>query len=220
MSLYYLLSPNSYLLDTSKVIVLLLACLAGCATRPPPEVDRCLFDGRSLGDWRPSDFGSGQGEVTIRNGMLVLHQGNDLTGVTWTGPLVRMNYEISLEAQRVTGEDFFCGLTFPVGPQHCSLIVGGWSGYLTGLSCLDGFDGANNITTTAIAFENQRWYTIRLRVTPHEVQVWIDGVETIVIDPSEYYLSVRHEVESSRPLGIATWCTTGALRDIRLRKIP
>ena len=32
-------------------------------------------------------------------------------------------------------------------------------------------------------------------------------------------LSIRFEVESSKPLGIATWCTTAALRNIKYRKL-
>ena len=51
-----------------------------------------------------------------------------MTGITWTNEMPRMGYEISLEAMRVEGSDFFCGLTFPVGKDYLSLIVGGWGG--------------------------------------------------------------------------------------------
>ena len=37
-----------------------------------------------------------------------------------------MDYELRLEAKRVEGGDFFCGLTFPVGKEYCTLILGGW----------------------------------------------------------------------------------------------
>ena len=47
-----------------------------------------------------------------------------MTGITYTNPLPRTDYEVTLEAMRVEGSDFFCGLTFPVGSNSCSLVVG------------------------------------------------------------------------------------------------
>jgi len=84
--------------------------LGGC----PARREIGLFDGKTLGRWKITDFG-GQGDVYVKDGSIFLEMGNDMTGVTWTGPLVRMNYEITLEAMRVAGSDFFCGLTFPRG---------------------------------------------------------------------------------------------------------
>ena len=57
-----------------------------------------------------------------------------MTGITWTNEVPTNNYEISLEAMRVEGSDFFCALTFPVGNDPCSFIVGGWGGGVVGLS--------------------------------------------------------------------------------------
>src|SRR5262245_58340085 len=71
-----------------------------------------LFDGRTLAGWAITDF-AGHGEVSVEDGKLILGNGV-MTGVTWTNALPRMNYEISLEAMRVEGNDFFCALTFPV----------------------------------------------------------------------------------------------------------
>ncbi|MBL7154400.1 MAG: hypothetical protein ISS79_11845, partial [Phycisphaerae bacterium] len=68
-----------------------------------------LFDGKSLGKWAITDFG-GQGEVTVKDGAIYMEMGNDMTGINWTGPLIRMNYEITLDAMRTKGSDFFCGL--------------------------------------------------------------------------------------------------------------
>jgi len=82
------------------------------AEKPQP-VETSLFDGKELGQWEITDFG-GQGNVYVKDGSIFLEMGNDMTGVTWAGPVVRMNYEITLEAMRVVGSDFFCGLTFPV----------------------------------------------------------------------------------------------------------
>jgi hypothetical protein len=79
---------------------------------PPGEVR--MFDGRNLGQWKITDFG-GQGNVHVKDESIMLATGDNLTGVTWAGPVLRMNYEINLDAMRVDGDDFFCGLTFPVG---------------------------------------------------------------------------------------------------------
>ena len=114
-----------------------------------------LFDGKSLGQWAITDFG-GQGEVYVKDGAIYMEMGNDMTGINWKGPLIRMNYEITLEAMRVEGPDFFCGLTFPVGDKPCSLILGGWGGQVCGLSSLDYFDASQNETTKFIKFNKGR----------------------------------------------------------------
>jgi hypothetical protein len=185
----------------------------------PTEIS--LFDGKTLGHWKPTDFG-GQGKVYVKDGCIYLEQGNDMTGVTWTGPLVRMNYEITLEAMRVSGSDFFCGLTFPVKDKCCSLILGGWGGSLCGLSNIDDYDAANNETTRFVSFENGKWYHVRLRVVPNHIQAWLqeDGEEPLVdIDITGRKIDTRAEVDLSQPLGIATWQTAGAVRNIKLKKL-
>lgn len=185
----------------------------------PEEVS--LFDGKTLGHWRITEFG-GQGKVYVKDGAIVLEQGNDMTGVTWDGPLVRMNYEITLEAMRVSGSDFFCGLTFPVDKNCCSLILGGWGGTLCGLSNIDYYDAANNETTRMVSFENGKWYHVRLHVTPNRIQAWLAEEEDplVDVDVTGRKIDTRIEVDLSQPLGIATWQTAGAIRNIRLRKLP
>ena len=207
------------------------ACTSGPAPQPEPPADpkpaitpaaggseTLLFDGRQLGHWAASEFG-GEGAVRIDNDNLILEMGNDLTGVHWRGPLVKMNYEITLEAMRVQGHDFFCGLTFPVGDDPCTLIVGGWGGALVGLSSLNGYDASENDTTTALRLENDRWYRIRLRVTEERIQAFIDDTRLINIATGDYEYSIRYEVEPSQPLGFASWRTTAALRHIKLKKL-
>jgi len=177
-----------------------------------------LFDGTSLGHWVETPF-LGRTGVRIEDGAIVMERGHDMTGVTWTGPLFRQNYEITLQARRVAGEDFFCGLTFPVGREVCSLICGGWGGSLVGISCLDFYDAANNETATSHDFETGRWYDIRVRVTPWRIRAWIDGEQVVNCRITGRHLSVRFEVEPSRPLGIATWQTTGAVRNLTWKRI-
>lgn len=166
--------------------------------------------------WREADF-AGQGVVTTDAGVLHLGKGDDMTGVTWDGPLCRMNYEITLDAMREEGEDFFCGLTFPVGEDPCSLILGGWGGSLVGLSSIDYNDAANNTTTRIIQFENNRWYRVRVRVYGEKIEAWLDDKKIVDVVTTGHQIGVRWEMEVCIPLGIATWRTTGAIRDMQMR---
>jgi hypothetical protein len=187
------------------------------AQQPLPAGATQLFDGKTLSGWRVSDF-AGKGPVRVDDGKLILEMGT-MTGVTYTNDVPTMNYEIGVEAMRVDGSDFFCGLTFPVGKDPCSLIVGGWGGGVVGLSSLDGQDAANNETTQYINFEKGRWYRIRLRVMPTKIQAWIDDDKVIDAETTDRRISIRLEVEESRPLGFASWSTTAALRNIYLRRL-
>lgn len=188
------------------------------ATNPAPAW-RSLFDGKTLAGWKLTDF-AGRGEVMVKDGKITLESGQ-MTGITWTNghDLPRMNYEISLEAMRVEGSDFFCGLTFPVGKDPCSLIVGGWGGGVVGLSSLDGQDAANNETTRYMNFQSGRWYLVRLRVTDTKIEAWIDTDKVVDVATADKTISVRLEMEESRPLGIATWSTAAALRKLQLRPL-
>src|SRR6516225_9196735 len=82
-----------------------------------------LFDGKALGDWKPSKFGT-QGSVEVKEGQIVIGFGDGCSGITWSGEFPKTDYEIRVQAMRVEGNDFFCGLTFPVGNDPCSLICG------------------------------------------------------------------------------------------------
>lgn len=180
---------------------------------------RSLFDGKTLQNWKSTNFG-GEGDVTVENGHIVMQQGSELSGITWTGgEIPKSNYEISLEAQRVDGGDFFCGLTVPVKDAPCSLIVGGWGGGVVGLSSLNGLDASENETTTYRAFKKGQWYKIRLRVSDSHMQAWIDDDRVVNVDIRDKKISIRPEVELSKPLGISSFSTVAALRNLRLRDL-
>ncbi|MBN1508784.1 MAG: DUF1080 domain-containing protein [Sedimentisphaerales bacterium] len=187
------------------------------AIKPGQEIS--LFDGQTLGQWTITDFG-GQGDVSVKDGAICLPMGNYMTGITWAGPVIRMNYEISLEAMRVEGNDFFCGLTFPVAENPCTLILGGWGGSVCGLSSLDHYDASENETTRMISFEKGKWYKVRLRVVPDRIQAWLDDEDLVDVDITGRKVGIRIEVDLSQPLGIATYATTGAIRNIRLKALP
>jgi len=117
---------------------------------------------------------------------------------------------------RVDGTDFFCGMTFPVGKDPCTLIVGGWGGTVVGLSSINGMDASENETTTLMQFEKNRWYNIRLKVADGKILVLIDDEVAVDFAIGDNMISIRPEVELSKPFGICSWHTTAALRKIKL----
>ena len=181
-----------------------------------------LFDGRTLNGWRVVDEAEfeSHGKVYVKDGAIILKEGGPQTGISWTGDLPRDHYEVKLEAMRVDGSDFFCGLTFPVAHEQCTLILGGWGGCLVGLSNVDGQHAAENETTTGVTFENGRWYRIELRVSAAGIEAWIDDQQQIDLDRSGKRFSIWAEQDPVAPFGVATWYTSGALRNITMRRLP
>jgi hypothetical protein len=179
-----------------------------------------LFDGKSLAGWQATKFG-GEGNVSVneKDRSIVLDEGQPMTGITATGKPLVMDYELSLEGIRLGGSDFFCTTTFPVGDSFCSLVVGGWGGGLVGISSIDGLDASENETTKTMDFKANQWYRVRIRVTKAKIEAWIDDEKLVDLETAEHKLSVRWEVEPSRPLGIATWNTKGAVRNLRVRPL-
>jgi type 1 glutamine amidotransferase len=178
-----------------------------------------LFDGKTLEGWKVTDF-AGHGEVDVENGRLMLHSGVMLTGVSWTNALPKIDYEVSLEAMKVDGGDFFCGLTFPVQDSFCTFIVGGWGGGVVGLSSIDGLDASENETTKYMKFDAGRWHRLRLRVIREQIEAWIDDEKIVDQSIAGRRISLRPgDIDLSKPFGLATWQTTGALRDIKIRRI-
>lgn len=178
-----------------------------------------LFDGKSLAGWKPAKF-SGQGEVLVENGRLILGEGSDLTGLNLDGEIPKTNYEVALEATRIQGADFFCGLTLPYGDAAFTLILGGWGGALVGLSSINGDDASENETTQFRKFENGRMYRLRARVTPQKIEAWLDDDRIVNVETNGKKITMRPgEIELSAPFGVATFRTRGAFRDIKIRRI-
>ena len=193
-----------------------LALLA--AAPAAAQETRWLFDGRSLGGWQVAPFGGG-GPVEVRDGTIFLGAGDPMTGITWKGSFPAIGYELTLEAKRVAGEDFFSAITFPVGHQPCTLVIGGWGGSVVGLSSIEGSDASENETRDFMRFETDRWYRIRLRVTGERIQAWIDDRPVVDFEHVGRELSIRTEVIPNQPFGIATWRTSAALRNLQLREL-
>ena len=165
-----------------------------------------------------TDFG-GEGKVVVRDGTIVMERGSQMTGVTWTGKPPRNNYELTLEGKRIEGSDFFCTTTFPVGGDSCSFVTGGWGGSVIGLSNVDHMDASENQTSASREFKNGVWYQFRIRVTDEKVEVWIDKDQVVDQVRADHTFGVRIECDPCRPLGIATYDTVGAVRNIRLREL-
>ncbi len=177
-----------------------------------------LFDGKQLGSWKvveKLDF-KNHGEVKVQEGVISLGLGSPASGIHYTGSLPETNYEISLEARRTGGSDFFCGLTFPLGKTYCSFIVGGWGGGVVGMSNINNMSAVENETTGYLEVKDNKWYRIRVRVTDSRLQAWIDGERMVDMNTGDNKFSIWWEQEPMRPLGIATWNTSAELKNIRI----
>ncbi|QDU25373.1 hypothetical protein ETAA8_04390 [Anatilimnocola aggregata] len=179
-----------------------------------------LFDGKSIKGWKSINFG-GEGEITVEKGSIILGTGDPLTGIVIEKAegLPKDNYEITLEANRLEGDDFFCGLTFPVGDSHASFICGGWGGGLVGISSLDGMDASENTTTGYKKFESNKWYRIRVRVAGGQLQAFIDKENFADVKIADHKISTRFEVDITRPLGVSAYRTKAGIRDIKWRTV-
>jgi hypothetical protein len=177
-----------------------------------------LFNGGSLDNWEIIDY-EGHGGISIADSSVIIGMGTEISGIRWIKDFPKTNYELYLEAKRIKGSDFFCGITFPVKESFLTLVLGGWGGALVGLSCIDGYDAANNSTGTIYHFASGWWYPIRLRVTDKKIEAWIGDEKIVDFTGGNSLLSLRWEVESSVPFGITTYKTTGAIRKMRLNMI-
>jgi hypothetical protein len=182
------------------------------------EDEELLFDGKTMKGWKITEF-AGHGEVEVKDGKIIMNQGV-MTGVNYTNNPPRMNYEVTYEGCRVDGSDFFASLTFPFDDTCCTLIAGGWGGGLVGISSIDGMDASENETTQFVAFENGKWYRFRVRVTKDKIEAWVDDKQVAKVNTKGRKIDIRPgEIEGSRPFGFATWATTGAIKNIKLKRL-
>lgn len=223
-------------MKTNHTIMLALctaACLFNCGCDPPPlppqgypgfapaaQKSESLFDGQTMEGWQSTSYG-GEGEITIEGGCLVIGVGETLSGVTTTREdLPTIDYEVQLQAKKVSGIDFFCGITFPVNDTHCSFIVGGWAGTVVGFSCVDGKDASENPTSISKKFEKNQWYNIKLRVQQNVLTAWIDDQLVVTQDIEGLEVAVRNDADPSCPFGFCAFQTESHLRNIELMRLP
>lgn len=180
-------------------------------------------------NWEAASFG-GDGRIEMKlidtkdspetkQQWIEMQSGDPLTGVRWTGPLIRDHYELRLKAKKVDGFDFFVAVTFPVAEQHCSLVLGGWGGGILGISSIDGGDAANNETTQYKNFKTDQWYAIRIRVDAKSIKAWIDDEEWVNVPRQDHQFDIRIEMDPCLPLGIANFQCISQIKDIQIRKL-
>jgi 3-keto-disaccharide hydrolase len=180
-----------------------------------------LFDGNSLAGWKVTDFG-GEGEVIVEGGQIIMRMGQPLTGITFKdgAAVPKDNFEISLQAMKRKGDDFFCALTFPVRDSHASFVVGGWAGTVIGLSSINGSDASENETTQYEKLDRNKWYTVRVRVADGKIECWLDDKQMVEVELEGKRISTRIEVDPNKPLGVCCYNVESGLKDIKLRRLP
>ena len=180
-----------------------------------------LFDGKTLGNWQTTQFG-GEGDVFVdEEGNLELGFGAVITGVNWKGGVpATSNYEISLEAMKLDGNDFFLALTFPVKDSHATFVVGGWGGGVVGISSVDDLNASENETMNIEGFEKDVWHKIRVRVTDNKLQAWIGEDQKVDLELEGRKISLLPgDIELSVPIGIAAYQTRARYRNIIWRNL-
>jgi hypothetical protein len=191
------------------------------ATRPADKNVIDLFDGKTLKNWKATEFG-GEGDASVEDGRIVVGAGSTLSGVNWTGPaLPKVNYEIELDAMKLNGSDFFLALTFPYKDAFASFVLGGWGGSLVGISSINGNDAANNEHTRVREFPKNKWVHVKLRVTPDRIRAWLDKEDEPILDveTADVEIGLRADIDAAKPLGLSTFQTSAAYRNITLKKL-
>lgn len=202
-----------------KRIALLVSLLTFAASAEPVA----LFNGKDLDGWKVADFTEGGTVTVLPDGTVECGFGNPMTGIAYTNAIPTMSYELSLQAARIQGGDFFAALTIPVGTNACTVIIGGWGGSLCGISSIDYMDASENQHSEGINLENTRWYTLRVRVTPGVLQVFLD--ETLYTarvefeDTARFSLRSGSDIDKTLPLGLATYRTRARWRNFTLTPV-
>ena len=196
---------------------LLGACNIGADETTP------LFNGKDLSGWKVVDY-IGGGAVNVQeDGAISCAVGKPLSGIAYTNPIPTMSYELKLEAMRVEGSDFFIGLTIPIEDNFCSVIIGGWGGGLCGVSSINYMDASENMWTRGLSFDSNRWYTLRVRVMPNVMQIFLDDKlyhARIEYEKStQFTLRSGSDIDKTKPLGLATFETHARWRNFTLTKI-
>ncbi|MDF1656968.1 MAG: DUF1080 domain-containing protein [Verrucomicrobiales bacterium] len=185
----------------------------------PSEIS--LFNGKELGEWESTQYG-GEGDVFVdEEGNLEFGFGAVITGVHWTGDVPALsNYEITLEAMKLDGYDFFCALTFPVKDSHATYVLGGWGGGVVGISSVDDLNASENETMNIEGFENDRWYQIKVRVTDDRLEAWLDDDQMVNLALKDKKISLLPgDIELSVPIGLASFQTRSQFRNIVWRNL-
>jgi len=193
--------------------------------KEPKKQSVSLFDGKTLKGWKLCNYaGLGEVKVSPETGALRVTRGEILSGIRIDNfdkrKLPKVNYELSLEARRVEGEDFFCCLTFPYKKTHASFVLGGWGGSVCGISSIDFMDAMENSTMTVRDFDEGKWYKLRLLVTENRFQGFVEEKKIVNVGIKGRKIGMRFgEIEESVPLGLSTFRTTAEYKNISIRHL-
>ncbi len=184
-----------------------------------PAATISLFDGKSLEGWHRAETYKG-GAVKAEGGTLLLEAGGPMTAVACSrADLPTTDYELTYEARRAKGSDFFAAATFPVGKSFVTLVNGGWGGSVTGLSSLNGSDASENETRQFVKYENDIWYKFRIHVTSAVIRCWVDDKAIFAVNYQDLQVKTRIETRPCQPLGFASYRSEGAIRAIQIRRL-
>lgn len=195
-----------------------MGAVVGCRSQKiteKPADDPSIPWNQMHGDWQRVSGGDVEETENLKIGW-----GESITTVRWEGQLPQSPFEMKLSAKRVDGTDFFCAVTFPARMEtdFVTLVIGGWGGSVVGISSIDGKDASENETTTYQKFETAVWYEIHLENREGRIVVSIDGESVIDLDTTGKTLALREgPISDCVPFGLATWQTTGLVKDIRWR---
>ena len=190
-------------------------------TTVPPGEWLPLFDGRSLDGWKvlkQDDF-SLAGKLEVKDGCIILAEGMPFTGIQWTDDFPKEDFEVAWEGRRTMGIDIFCGLTVPVGDAHVTMVSGGWGDSVVGLSSIDDRNASDNEFTKVMSFKNDQWFKFRIRVTKAKIECWIDDKQVVDCPREGHKFTIYPELEPCRPLGFFSWSTTGAIRNVDMKRL-
>ncbi len=176
-----------------------------------------LFDGKTLGQWKPSAFG-GQGDVEVADGEIVLSFGSEMTGITWSGAAPKMNYELEHRGPANRRDRLLLWTDVPSRRSSVQLHRWRLGGGVVGLSSLDGKDAARNNTTKYMAFQKA------LVRDPHPCHRRQDRSLDRQREDGRRRHDRQEDFDSARgrslaPLGISSYATTAGLRNLRWRPL-
>jgi hypothetical protein len=174
-------------------------------------------------DWKIMENGL-EGKFSLENGLLTISRTDGVNGVGYVGSraVPTVNYELSWEARRTTGGDFFSAATFPVRKMEtcATFINGGWGGSITGVSDLNRMSANENNTTTIVNYEDGKWYRFRVQVTNEMLVAYVDDKKVVNTNITEKEISLRPgDIEYCAPLGFATYGSSGEIRNMQIRNL-
>ena len=192
---------------------------------PAPRREWKLLADEFAPSWQASGIAE-EGRVSIQSGEIDLQPGQPMTGVRldaqkWKNArLPTTRYSIEYEAMRVTGNDFFGTVTFPVNDSHSSLVIGGWGGTLVGISSIDDMDASENSTRGNAYFENNRWHKVRIEVRDDELRAWVNDKLFVNTSTKGRKLGLRAgDINKCTPFGFASYATQARIRNVVVRRL-